>query len=71
MSRAITKWPKMFQCSAVSTDDKPVTVTALAEVNRASAKLVGVPLTEVNGIISRTVPIATTPIKARTISLDG
>jgi hypothetical protein len=56
----MTSWPKPFQWSAVSTTTRPVSEAADTAVNSASTRPLPWPLRVVNGLASRTVPIAMT-----------
>lgn len=61
-------WPVVDQCVALSIVVSPVTVTAEVEVNKASKKLVTVPVLDAAGSISKKVPKRIRAVKAAAIT---
>jgi hypothetical protein len=64
----ITNCPDQFQCSSVSTTDRPVTVAAETDVKKASTKGVGWPELVTHGSARNTVPTSDMKIRPETKS---
>ena len=62
------KCPVVDQCVAESSVVRPVTVTAEVDVNKASKKLVTVPVLEAIGSMSKKVPRRISAVKAAAIN---